>query len=375
MRKLTYATITGFILFAVSFVFITGLVSATNGIAAAEGVVKPIFPQPYYEILISLGIGFIPVADVIWAHNKGKETEASTAQSEKSIVALGSVMTGFVETLKQLKNDKTGRAGLHHRRKSGRYDPDPRQKRHSRGHRKGVEPAGLKRWRLAHTRRGTHDPPRRRLPSIRHSRRLGALRERYRRHAAPKPRGKLESILNKYGTALGALIGGIAGVSIGYNDYNNSYGPNAGQNYLNTIIGGEVKDKNGVSMGKRTPEISKLWGTNDNLWGAPRGPIDYLKYKFLGLESNGNFKGSAWVFPFWIGLAATVAAPLARLFTHKGQRFLRPLSKIGHGMLAVSTVGALALPGCPKGNGVNGQSSLPPPPPTNQNQMKIGGAF
>jgi hypothetical protein len=170
---------------------------------------------------------------------------------------------------------------------------------------------------------------------------------------------------------LGALIGGAAGLAIGYNDYQKAYGPEAGKN---TIIGGEIKSSTGTSLGKRTPEISKLWGSNDFLWGAPRGPLDYLKYKFLGLEQGGAYKGSAWVYPFWIGFAATIARPLARLFTHKGEAILKPLQKVGIGMLGVSTVGALALPGCPKTNGVNGQPSLPPPP-TNQNQMKIGGAF
>ena len=82
MRKLTYAAITGFILFALSFVFISGLVTATNGIAAAEGAVKPIFPQPYYEILVSLAIGFIPTADVIWAHTKEKDAQTTDAASK-----------------------------------------------------------------------------------------------------------------------------------------------------------------------------------------------------------------------------------------------------------------------------------------------------
>jgi hypothetical protein len=79
MRKLTYAAITGFILFGISFVFISGLVTATNGIAAAQGAAKPVFPQPFYELLISLAIGFIPTADVIWQHTKQKETQTAGA--------------------------------------------------------------------------------------------------------------------------------------------------------------------------------------------------------------------------------------------------------------------------------------------------------
>jgi hypothetical protein len=179
--------------------------------------------------------------------------------------------------------------------------------------------------------------------------------------------------LNRYGTALGAFIGGIAGFGIGYKDYNDAYGKNALKNYWATIVGGEIFDKNDVSLGKRTPEISKLLNSNDSLWSAPRGPLDYLKYKFLGQDLGGTYKGSAWVIPFWIGLATTLAAPIARLFTSKGQRFLKPLHKVGVGMLAVSTVGALALPGSPKkSDAVNG--AFPPVPP-NQNNNKIKGAF
>jgi hypothetical protein len=176
---------------------------------------------------------------------------------------------------------------------------------------------------------------------------------------------------------LGAFLGGVMGLAIGYNDYNKAYGPNAGKNYLSTIIGGDMLGPTGTKIGTRTPEISKLWGTNDSLWAAPRGTVDYLKYKFLGLESNGAYKGSAWVYPFWIGLIATLAAPIARLFTSKGQRILKPLHKVGVGMLAVSTVGALALPGSPKKGDVvnmvktpNGSYAQNP-----QTNMKIEGAF
>jgi hypothetical protein len=255
------------------------------------------------------------------------------------------------------------------RRKSGRYDPDPR--RRSRGHRKGVEPAGLKRWRLAHK---THDPGYARSfskgPRGGHYFH-GPRKDRY--DPAPRRRrfsgagGKIGGFFNKWGIAIGALIGGAAGVAIGYNDYQKAYGPEAGKNYLNAIKGGEIKSKEGTVLGTRTPEISKLWGTNDVLWGEPRGPLDYLKYKFLGLEQGGAYKGSAWVYPFWIGFAATIAKPLVGLFTHKGQHILKPLQKVGIGMLGVSTAGALALPGCPKKGDV--ANVLPPPPNTKKPQV------
>jgi hypothetical protein len=186
--------------------------------------------------------------------------------------------------------------------------------------------------------------------------------------------GKAEGFFNKWGTALGALIGLGAGAYTGYNDYSNAYGPNAGQNYINTIIGGEIKDKTGAVIGTRTPEISKLWGTNDVLWGAPRGPIDYLKYKFLGLREDNTYKGSAWVMPFWFGFASTIARPIAKLFTNKADRILKPLQKIGIGMLAVSTIGALALPGSPKPGDIGTMSNagVSPATPVRSTQYVYG---
>lgn len=228
------------------------------------------------------------------------------------------------------------------------YDPDPRR-RSRRGHRRGVEPAGLKRWRLAHRRR-THDPGRK--SSLWRGRRGGYYFQgpHKRRYDPAPPRrrfrsagGKAEGFFNKWGTALGALIGLGAGAYTGYNEYNDAYGPNAGQNYINTIIGGEIKDKTGAVIKSRPPEISHLWA-NDEGWT----PLNYLQYKFLGIDSTGKYIGSAWVYPFWFGFASTIARPIAKLFTNKADRILKPLQKIGIGMLAVSTIGALALPGSPK---------------------------
>lgn len=268
-----------------------------------------------------------------------------------------------------------------HRRKSGRYDPDPRRRSH-RGHRKGVEPAGLKRWRLAHK---THDPGRAsslwKGPRGGHYFR-GPHKNRYdppkrrRFGGARRAGGKLEHGLSKYGTLIGAAIAGLWGGWTGYSDYQKAYGAQAGNNYLHTIIGGDIYNSAGTKIGTRTPEISKLWGTNDGLWGAPRGPVEYLKYKFLGLADDDKYKGSAWVYPFWTGIALRLAGPIARIFTHKADRILRPLQKIGTGMIITSTVGALALPGCPKTGDVMPNSQSFPKPPMNQNNTeKIGGAF
>jgi len=261
-----------------------------------------------------------------------------------------------------------------HRRKSGRYDPDPRRRR-SRGPRKGVEPAGLKRWRLAHK---THDPGR--ASSLWKGLRGGhyfAGPKKRRYDPAPKRRrfsgarragGKLEGFFNKYGHLLGFGIGAGAGVYQGYQQYA-VYGKNQSRNYLATIIGGDIYDKDDVKLSTRMPEIARLWTTEpNNGWN----PIKYVKYKFLGLNDQDKFIGSSWVYPFWGGVIAALAGPVAKLFTNKGQRFLKPLHKIGIGLTAMSTVGALALPGSGEKAITNAgrQSSLPYPPlnPNNQNE-------
>jgi hypothetical protein len=171
------------------------------------------------------------------------------------------------------------------------------------------------------------------------------------------------------------LIGLVYGIWHGYSEYQTAYGASAGKNYLATITGGDMYNAAGTKIGTRTPEISKLWGTNDSAWG---GGIDlYLKYKFLGLDAKNQYVGSSWALPFMLSLIGVLAAPIARIFTHKGQRILRPISKISKGVLAVSTIGALALPGSGEQlktvNMVktpNGSYAQNPQP-----NMKIEGAF
>jgi len=247
------------------------------------------------------------------------------------------------------------------RKKSRYYDPAPSRKRRSKGHRKGIEPAGLKRYRLAMKRRldpgfsstmwkgprGGHffrGPHKNRYDPQPRKRRFGGFRS-----AGRSIGGKVERGLNKYGALLGGLVGLGAGVYTGYTEYQKAYGNSAPKNYLATITGGDMFNSAGAKIGTRTPEISHLWGTKDTFWGGNdplTNVIDYIKYKFLGLNTQNAFVGSAWAIPFMGSLAATLAAPIARMFTNKGQRFLRPIAKIGKGVLAVSTVGALALPGC-----------------------------
>lgn len=75
MEKLTLAVMVGIILFGVMLTFMTGIVTATNGIAVAYGAAAP-FPQPWYEMLVSFAVAMIPLANEIWKHNLEDETEA-----------------------------------------------------------------------------------------------------------------------------------------------------------------------------------------------------------------------------------------------------------------------------------------------------------
>jgi hypothetical protein len=162
------------------------------------------------------------------------------------------------------------------------------------------------------------------------------------RHYGHRAGRKVEGVVNKYGGWIGGLLG-LLGIYQGYTNYEKAYGASAGKNYLASITGGDIYNASGTKIGFKTPEISKLWGTNDSTWG---GGIDlYLKYKFLGLDANNKYVGSSWSLGFIGGLIATLAAPIAKIFTNKGQRILKPISKIGTGVLITSTIGALALPG------------------------------
>lgn len=166
----------------------------------------------------------------------------------------------------------------------------------------------------------------------------------------PKARriaGKIESGLTRYGIALGALFGALAGILIGFDEYKGG-GPNQGSNYMNRIIGGEIKDANGTVIEKSIPEIAHLWSDFPNL-------PNYLKYKFLGLDAQNKYIGSAWVIPFWVGVGSWIFSKLP--LGSKLHRVQRPLGKIGIGVAGVSAFGALALPGSPTNS--NGYGYIP----------------
>lgn len=325
-------------------------------------------------LLVAAICGDISAGIIVFAKEilGGQATTTTTTTQPGTITTSVSRMTKLSGFLHQFMLDRSAMA-LHGRSK-GKYDPDPappRHRRSHRGHRRGVEPAGLKRWRLSHRRKLD--------PGYSHSYKTGRRgghyfsgphKRRYdpappRRHftSARRAGGKIEGALNKWGSILGAVIAGGWGVYTGYQSYKSLYGKvtdatgkvtdQTWQQYLNTIIGGKRPDGSTVPA-----EISHLWGTNASNAPTYWKPLTFLKYKFTGYQPDGTYSGSAWVYPFWAGFAMTIARPLVKLFTHKGDHILKPVQKIGIGMLGVSTVGALALPGCPK----NGQPEFPPAP-------------
>jgi hypothetical protein len=253
------------------------------------------------------------------------------------------------------------------------YDPDPRRRTRRGTHRrrsprKGIEPAGLRRWRLAHRR--TADPgyartvrqgprggwffagPKKRRydPAPRRFARARAFVGRHPR--ARRIAGKIEGGINKYGTYLGMLFGALAGILVGYDEYK-ATGPNQFSNYLHATIGGDIKNADGTVARKAVAEISHLWNLDmKDPWNA----VNYLKYKFLGLEPNSNkYVGSAWVIPFWVGIGSFIFSKLP--LGSRLHRIQRPLGKIGLGVAGVSAFGALALPGSPNMN--NGYGNIP----------------
>jgi len=207
------------------------------------------------------------------------------------------------------------------------YDPDPRRRRKHRGPRKGVEPAGLKRWRLAHR---THDPSaaRRRKPWHRGPRGgkywKGPTKRRYdpQRFARVRSYGrraraygsKAEAIINRHAGIIGAGLAALIGI---YKGYEHDKG-----NYFNKIP-------------LEYTHLGDFDMTHE--WNV----CNFLKWKFLGMNPDGSFGDSAWVIPFWASLIGWIASKLNVL----PPRYNKPLGGISKGALVVSTIGALTLPG------------------------------
>ena len=76
MSRLTLGIITALILFGVTFTFTTGMTTAVNGIAAYYAPTAPApFPQPYWELLLSFAVAFIPISIVVWDHQAAVKAE------------------------------------------------------------------------------------------------------------------------------------------------------------------------------------------------------------------------------------------------------------------------------------------------------------
>lgn len=251
-----------------------------------------------------------------------------------------------------------------HSRRMGRYDPRPRIRR-----RKSVPPQ-LRAWVFRRRRGRTHDPgymssmrrgprggtyfagPKKRRydPAPRRFRRARAYLARHPRYG--RVASKLEAGFNRFAMPIGLGIGALVGVFTGYDEYK-SFGPYQAENYLHTIIGGDIKNAAGTVVEKRGPEIAHLWSldaSKDSMY-LP----NYLKYKFLGLNAENKYVGSAWLIPFWFGIGSWIFSKLP--LGSKLHRIQSPLGKIGTGMAAISAVGALALPGSP--NGDTSYSNIP----------------
>ena len=252
------------------------------------------------------------------------------------------------------------------------YDPDPGRRRRSR---RGRVPPQLRAWVFG--RRRTHDPRRK---SIRYGygavkgkpygvgRRGGVywsrgkkprydpgIRSRLRGYGkriggyGRRIGGKFEGFINKYGTYIGGGLAALSGIWGAINTYNGAYGKKAMDNYVATIIGGKIYAEDGVTVvDERKPEIMNILGD------AKRGitPQGYLGYKFLGMNLDGSgvpFQNdSAWIAPFWLSLIGFILSKIP-LPIRSWARIRRPLGKIAAPALVVSTIGALALPGCPNG--------------------------
>lgn len=104
MQRLSLGVVSAVVLFAVMLTFMTGIITAVNNIALAvmpPGSPAP-FAQPWYEMLISFAVGFIPIATVVWEHQNGKEQsfmERLTLAILVAIILFGTMlafMTGIV---------------------------------------------------------------------------------------------------------------------------------------------------------------------------------------------------------------------------------------------------------------------------------------
>lgn len=296
--------------------------------------------------LVASVLGNIAGAIVVYAKEIGGGAPlASTANSNtttsnpaKTQLLIRSFPSKFKFFLAAFAHDTIGMAGRH-----GRYDPDPGRRKRHRGHRKGVEPAGLKRWRLAHRR--THDPGY--AQSYRTGRRgghyfLGPKKRRYdparrapsRRFGRVRHYGsKAEGMINRYGTWIGGALALFAGIWDSVSQYEKAYPGKGLENWFNQTTG----------QGGRAIEVGHLANFNmSDQWNV----LNYLKYKFLGTNPDGTTGHSSWMLPFWAGLITWIGTSVFKRFRPgRASRIITPINKIAKGLTIVSAIGALALPG------------------------------
>ena len=240
----------------------------------------------------------------------------------------------------------------------GKYDPDPGRRRR-RGKRSKVPPQ-LRAWVYGRRKKRTKRKPRTTTRTT-YKRRIYDPEPR-RRSFRKKARGfmgKIENWIDKYGGWIGGLGALIVGFKSGYDTYVKAYGENAVSDYWKTMVGGTISTGE-----KRNAEIMNLIGQ-----GRPGGndPFHYIQYKF-GFIRGGYGELSAWAAPFWLSLITWIGSKLPLPFKH-ARRIQKPLGKIAGAALAVSTIGALALPGCPD----SGETSNYNPPSHTSGRMYVYG--
>lgn len=379
MHRLTLGILVSVILFGVCFTYMTGITTAVNGIATyypyqiptiVNGTVtytymqiRPPFPQPFWELVFSFSVAFIPIAIVVWDHQQ------ANGQSDTS----GELTVALKEFLQQFKENKSGAIGRG-------YDPDPRRS-HKRSHgRRGRVPPQLRSWVFGRRRR-THDPSRARGallkpvytgpragryfqgptrrrydPDIRG--RLGGYRRRsYGYGGAGYARGRLGQI-EKFFSDKGHYIGFLLGLLPTWQSYNKyaAYDPTM---TLGRFIGTEPHPDDKYYMSSVKTEMLTLVGQDPRAAKNPSGktdwPVDkYLQYKFLNTESS-------WCIPFWLSLIGFVLSKLKVI----PQRLNRIVGPIATGSLVSTTIGALMLPACGRNEEPSPQALQPPPPPSN----------
>jgi len=248
--------------------------------------------------------------------------------------------------------------------------PDPKPRRRGYRPRKGVEPKGLRRWRLSQKHKADPRPTRRRRRQWKAAH-AGPRGGRYwqgphKRRYDPQPRrsyrgrfrgglgrasSKIEGGLARWGMPLGFGLAMLFGVKTGLDKFQAAYGDKGNDYYVKDITGGWVEgdaDSVGSLVGKPA-EIA-------NLWAPYRGMTtqSYLTYKILGKSQTGEQVPSSWVVPFWASLIAWIAGLVARRSgVHSAARIGRVIEPIGKGAFAASLIGALALPGCPDKQGID----------------------